>query len=119
MPTRRQFLLYGVGTMLLTCTPVFAQSTNKQIPISAQGIADAFGDGLKFTGIVLEYSQPVNAEQINIRQFNVQDRKILSYFISNQPNGTAQAQGKFVVLTLDPNEDNASLVQKKTTAYSQ
>lgn len=68
MKTRREFLtmVAGLGIVLKFSVPVFAASANKtsakQQPTVVDGtaITQVYGDGVRLTGVAVQYNQPVN-----------------------------------------------------------
>ncbi|EPM2821750.1 peptidase, partial [Yersinia enterocolitica] len=80
MKTRREFLtmVAGLGIVLKFSAPVFAASANKtsakQQPTVVDGtaITQVYGDGVRLTGVAVQYNQPVNGKELKPTDFTVE-----------------------------------------------
>ncbi|MDO5614326.1 MAG: hypothetical protein Q4G14_13935 [Paracoccus sp. (in: a-proteobacteria)] len=81
---------------------VFATET---IP-SVTAVTQVFGRSQNVTAAIVEYNEPLAADQIEAGQFAVDGRTILAARVTDRPEIDAPAtDGRFVVLTLDPEEE--------------
>lgn len=121
MKTRREFLtmVAGLGITLKFSAPVFAAGANKttakQSPAVVNGtaITQVYGDGVRLTGVAVQYNQPVDGKELKPTDFTVEGRTITDVFTSHSANPADKAPtGKYVIITLSPEDKNAALAEK-------
>lgn len=77
---------------------------------SVTAITDVFGRSQRITAAIVEYDLPINEADIDVSQWQVNDRHIVRAYVTSQPRRAANGHdGRFVVLELDP-EDSASVI---------
>ncbi|PWC22306.1 peptidase [Brenneria roseae subsp. roseae] len=114
MPSRRDFLIMGVcaGALIAINAPVFARNGARYAK-GATAITQVSGDGIRLTGIAVEYDAPVNSAELSAASFNVEGRVITGVFASTSADFAGRAaEGRFVIITLSPEDKNALLAEK-------
>ncbi|EPC1668497.1 TPA: PHB depolymerase family esterase [Yersinia enterocolitica] len=121
MKTRREFLtmVAGLGIVLKFSAPVFAASANKtsanQQPTVVDGtaITQVYGDGVRLTGVAVQYNQPVNGKELKPTDFTVEGRTVTDVFTSHSADPADKApSGEYVIIALSPEDKNAALAEK-------
>jgi len=112
---RREFLVLAAasGTLVSIGIPSFALPV-PDIRRSATAITQVFGDGVRLTGVAVEYERPVRNFDLSAAAFTVKDRTVTGIFTSTtaDPSGRAET-GRFVIISLSPEDTNAPLVAKQ------
>lgn len=115
---RREFLVMGAGAILAVNLPSFVLAKSANFPQKATACLETFGEGIKLTGVLVEYQTPFSLSEKEKSQFAVVDRHILS--VENvDASGKPVAKSRFVKITLDPQDANASLVVKQPPSAQQ
>ncbi|EOX1002211.1 peptidase, partial [Yersinia enterocolitica] len=113
MKTRREFLtmVAGLGIVLKFSAPVFAASANKtsanQQPTVVDGtaITQVYGDGVRLTGVAVQYNQPVNGKELKPTDFTVEGRTVTDVFTSHSADPADKApSGEYVIIALSPED---------------
>lgn len=122
MPTRREFLIMGTGSLLAISVPGFAKS-GIQHAKSAIAVTHVDGDGIRMAAVAVEYETPLKGEQLTTNSFRVEGRTVTGAFTSTSANPVDKAAvGRFVIVTLSPTDPDALLaekVQPKTAGQKQ
>lgn len=112
MTTRRNFLiaLGASGFLANLAVPAFAAGA---APQNATAITKVFGDGLRFVAIALEYAESVDADVLDPADFAVENRTITDVYPATSADPATQAaRGRFVIITLSPDDSAAVLKQE-------
>lgn len=114
MHSRRSFLVIsaGAGVTISLRTPVFAQDKTGQVE-AATAITQVFGGGIRLTAVAIEYTAEVDGSRLNAKSFQVEGRTVTGVFASTSADPANRAgTGRFVIVTLSPEDENAPLVEK-------
>ncbi|MEG3132557.1 peptidase [Rouxiella sp. T17] len=120
MVSRRNLLIMGAcgGALTAVGVPVFAKETSVSAkgnvtPQSATAITEVFGDGVKFIAVAVEYNADIDSAKLSAQSFDVAGRSVREVFTSHSTNPADRAsQGRFVIITLSPQDSNAALAEK-------
>lgn len=115
---RRQFLVMGAGMAAAVTVPGCAVLGGNRAE-SATAITQVFGDGMKLTGVAVQYRQAVGAADLNRADFSVEGSNITDIYVSQTADGAPADSGRFVVIWLNPDDSNATLVIKQKPAQTQ
>lgn len=120
MQSRRNFLIMAVGSGVVGAITVPALARAKAARAKgATAITQVFGDGARFTAVAVEYDEPVKASKLSPGSFNVAGRTVTSVFASISADPAERApEGKFVIVMLSPEDENAGLARKVATQGS-
>ncbi|MDE1179376.1 twin-arginine translocation signal domain-containing protein [Paraburkholderia sp.] len=115
MQTRRDFLVMSaaVGALCAVSVPAFARS-NRAAPRArkATAVTQVFGDGIRLIAVAVEYDAPVDAATLSANDFTVEGRHVTGVFPGTSVDPASRAAtGRFVIVTLSPDDANASLAQ--------
>jgi predicted peptidase len=107
---RRRFLtLAGVG-IATAALPRIALADIAGAPTEATAIVEVFGDGLRLTGVALEYPAPVDGRTLALADYAVENRRVTGIAAATAPDPAAAApEGRFVLVMLDPEDAAARL----------
>ncbi|WP_435945496.1 PHB depolymerase family esterase [Dryocola sp. BD586] len=112
MPSRREFLIMSAGTLLAISVPGFARNDLPHVR-SATAVTQVFGDGIRLAAVAVEYDAPVRGAELSVAGFRVKDRTVTGAFTSASADPRDRAaMGRFVIVTLSPEDDNALLAEK-------
>lgn len=114
MPSRREFLIMGVctGALIAINVPVFAKGSTRNAT-GATAITQVFGDGIRLTGVAVEYDAAINGAELSAASFRVEGRTVTGVFASTSANPADRAaEGRFAIITLSPEDENAALAEK-------
>ncbi|KAA9001334.1 peptidase [Affinibrenneria salicis] len=114
MPSRRDFLIRGLaaGVLMTINVPVFARNGARHVK-GATAITQVFGDGIRLIGVAVEYSAPINGADLSAASFHIAGRTVTGAFAGTAADiGARAAQGRFVIITLSPEDQNAPLAEK-------
>lgn len=76
--------------------------------VGVTAVTQVFGRGQKVTAAIVELAVPLSASSVNGASFLVDNRRILSARVAATPDLDAPAaEGRFVILSLDPSDDAA------------
>ncbi|TNH06717.1 PHB depolymerase family esterase [Testudinibacter sp. TR-2022] len=112
MLNRRQFLITAAGAAMLTVAGCAVTSHKGNTAYQATAITQVFGDGMRLTAVAVEYPYAVVSAQLDKTQYTVDNRNITGVYVSQSVSGVPSASGRFVIITLNPDDDAALLVQK-------
>ncbi|MDO4908562.1 MAG: hypothetical protein Q3962_01755 [Corynebacterium sp.] len=74
---------------------------------SATAITRVFGDGLRVTGVALEYQQDLAAQIISSERFSIADRTVTKVYTNSSPaEASTPTNGKYIIIELA--EDDAA-----------
>lgn len=113
MHSRREFLLMsaGAGASLAVGVPVYPQGASSAR--AAVAITEVFGEGAKLTAVAVEYDTPLRGDDLSADAFLVEGRTVTGVFTSASADPAGRAdEGKFVIVTLSPDDPNALLAQR-------
>jgi predicted peptidase len=80
---------------------------NKHI-MSITAITDVFGDGQKTTAVAVEYDKSINSSKLSKSSFIVENRTISKVYANTKPEKSSRgSDGKYVIIELSPNDENA------------
>lgn len=117
-PARRTFLLNaaGIGIALGIGAPAFARAGTNAAH-AATAVTEVFGDGVKLVAVAVEYTAEVADGALPAGGFHVAGRTVTGAFVSTSaaPAGRAP-RGRFVIVTLAPDDAGAQLAQKVAPA---
>lgn len=112
MYSRRNFLVVGAGALLVVGVPAFAQDETAKVR-AATAVTQVSGEGAKLTTVAVEYDVPVDGASLSADSFSVAGRTITNVFVSTSADPADRAgQGRFVIIALSPEDENAALAQK-------
>jgi predicted peptidase len=114
MQSRRTFLTMaaGSGVLIAVGAPVYAQSEVSTAK-AATAIAQVFGEGVKLVAVAVEYPTSISGRDLALASFSVEGRTVTGVFVSTSSNPSDRADvGKFVIVTLSPDDANAILAQR-------
>ncbi|MCG8710768.1 peptidase [Brenneria sp. 4F2] len=114
MPSRREFLIMGVsaGALIAINVPVFAKGATRNTQ-GATAITQVFGDGIRLIGVAVEYDAALKCAALSATSFHVEGRTVTDVFASTSANPADRAaQGRFAIIMLSPEDDNAPLAEK-------
>ena len=112
MPTRREFLIMGTGSLLAISVPGFAKD-GIQHARSATAVIQVDGDGIRLAAVAVVYDTPLRGDQLTADSFRVAGRTVTGAFASTSANPADQAAvGRFVIVTLSPADHDALLAEK-------
>ncbi|CAL9661120.1 hypothetical protein [Streptomyces sp. enrichment culture] len=122
---RRKFLVRSAGTAVAVlagavgCSSGSGNSGSSHVK-NATAITQVFGDGQKLTSVALEYDTEIKNAGLSTSDFSVSGRKITKVY-ANTTAATASkgTDGKYVILELDPDDDNAMVNPGAAAAMSQ
>ena len=118
MVTRRRFLVWGAGAATVVGVPGCAVLGGNRAE-AATAITQVFGDGMKLTGVAVQYREAVRAASLNQADFSVAGRTVTAVYVSETAGGAPAESGRFVVMQLDPADAAASLVVKQKPSQTQ
>lgn len=76
--------------------------------VGVTAVTQVFGRGQKVTAAIVELAVPLSASSVTAASFRVDDRRILAARVVASPDLDAPAaEGRFVILSLDPSDDAA------------
>lgn len=111
--SRRQHLITITGAAALLTVGGCASTTGAgNPPRKAEAVTQVFGDGMRLTAVAVEYDRPVSAASLDKSQYAVTGRNITDVYVSQSAGGKPAASGRFVIVALNPDDDNALLVVK-------
>ncbi len=109
MDRRRFMTLAGSGAAAVTL-PRIAVAANASSAVAATAIAEVFGDGLRLTGVALEYAEPVQGRSLVLADYAVENRRVTSVSAASSVDPADIApEGRFVLVMLDPEDGAARL----------
>jgi len=73
-------------------------------------VSKPFPDGQRVTALAIEYDRPVNASAVSADCFDVEGRTVTGVCVSDRADGEAAQTGSFVVIALDPKDENATTI---------
>lgn len=114
MHSRRNFLVMGMsaGALLAIGVPALAQGAAGHAK-RATAITQVFGDGARLIAVAVEYDQPVKGAELSAASFSVEGRTVAGAFTSTSADPDDRADvGRFVVVSLSPEDANAGLARK-------
>jgi len=118
LPARRTFLLNaaGIGIALGIGVPAFARA-GANAAHAATAVTEVFGDGIRLVAVAVEYTADVADGALPAGGFHVAGRTVTGAFVSRSaaPAGRAP-RGRFVIVTLAPDDAGAQLAQKVAPA---
>lgn len=88
---------------------------NTSEPLNITAINEVFGDGLKNTGVILEYNREIDNDQLKKTAFEVTGRTISKIYTNRLPEKADMGtNGKYVIIELSPvDKTSVSSVQEK------
>ena len=87
-----------------------AQIANQHIR-NATAVGEVFAEGEKITTAILEYDQEIDNARLSPSSFSVKDRKITRVYANSTADKAAKgANGRFVVVELDPSDQDAAIL---------
>ncbi|WP_170164547.1 prolyl oligopeptidase family serine peptidase [Sinomicrobium pectinilyticum] len=107
-----RFLFQLMGSLaVIGCST----GNNTREPINITAINEVFGDGLKNTGVILEYDQEIDNDELKKTAFEVTGRKISKIYANRLPEKTDKGKnGKYIIIELSQADKTfVSSVQKK------
>ncbi|TWI49259.1 putative peptidase [Pseudomonas duriflava] len=113
MQSRRTFLILSAsaGALLAIGAPVLAKGGVQAQHATA--ITEVFGNGPRLTGVAVEYDSPVTSAELTANDFHVEGRTVTGVFASTSSDPADRtAIGRFVIVTLSPEDTDASLSPK-------
>lgn len=105
----------GAGAVLAIGAPAFAKAGSMHATgaTAATAITQVFGDGIRLTAVAIEYRAQINGAGLAAASFDVEGRTVTGVYTSTSANPADRADsGRFVIVTLSPNDANASLAEK-------
>ncbi|WP_066094644.1 peptidase [Xanthomonas massiliensis] len=114
MPSRRDVLVLatGLGTLLAVGAPALARGGSGHAR-SATAITRVFGDGIRLVAVAVEYDTPVESAGLSAASFRVQGRTVTGAYASTSADPADRAAaGRFVIVALSPEDENAALAEK-------
>lgn len=112
MPSRREFLVISVGSLLAISVPGFAKGAISHAR-NATAITQVAGDGIRLAAVAVEYDTPLEGAQLSASSFRVTSRTVTGAFTSTSANpANKAAMGRFVIITLSPADPDALLAEK-------
>lgn len=81
---------------------------NKQKINNVISLTENFPEGQKIVGVAIEYAMLISETAISKIDYVVKERTITTLHVSDSARGQVKSKGRFVVLTLDSKEPNAS-----------
>ncbi len=107
---RRSFLALAAAGAAGVTLPRIAVARGAPVPVAATAITEVFGDGLRLTGIALEYPSPVAGRTLAPSDYVVEDRRVTGVAAATSPDpADAAPEGRFVLVMLDPDDAPARL----------
>ncbi|MBB3228635.1 putative peptidase [Luteibacter sp. Sphag1AF] len=115
MQTRRQFLaLCAAAGVMLT---VNARALGKRGPLKAvraTAITQVSGDGVRLSAVAIEYGAPIQSALLSRDDFRVEGRTVTGVYTATSTNPGSRADvGRYVIVTLSPDDPDALLAQHK------
>ncbi len=112
MTSRRDLLLMGAGALLAVTAPAFARDGADRAR-GATAVIQVFGDGIRLVAVAVEYDVPIQDTDLSTATFQVKGRTVTGAFTSTSANpADRSAAGRFVIITLSPEDKNAPLAEK-------
>ncbi|WDS34837.1 hypothetical protein [Pseudoxanthomonas sp.] len=114
MASRRDFLIMsaGIGSLLAVGVTACARKSIGQAK-SATAVTQVFGDGVRLTAVAIEYPEPVKSADLSAADFQVEGRTVTDVFASSSTDPADRAEaGRFVIVTLSPEDADAVLAEK-------
>lgn len=107
---RRRFLTLTGLAVAAAALPRVAVAADAPSPVSATAIAEVFGNGLRLTGVALEYADPVASAALALDDYSVEGRKVTAVAAATSTDpADAAPEGRFVLVMLDPEDAAARL----------
>ncbi len=109
MTTRRQFILgiTSAGALAAVSIPSRAQGA---AALGATAITRVFGDGTRLVAVAIEYPEAISAEALSADVYSVPGRTITEVYPADSADPADRAEkGKFVIVALSPDDEDASL----------
>lgn len=96
--SRRQMLILGAGAALSLSLPAYAGQARA---VKAVALTEVFGDGVRMTGVQIEYDRPVAADKLSVRDFHIQGRTVTAV--------SAGENSRLITVKLSPDDAGLSL----------
>lgn len=71
-------------------------------------VSKPFPDGQRVTALAIEYDREISAAALSAEQFVAEKRNITGICVSDKADGEPKEAGSFVILALDPNDEEAT-----------
>lgn len=83
-------------------------------------VTEVFGDGQRTTAVIVEYDVPIKNKSLTTHTFSVSNRNITKVYASDRAEKNSIAKdGRFVIIELNVNEENASTYNAQGPVLSQ
>jgi predicted peptidase len=113
MSSRRDFLVMSAGALLTINVPAFGKAAAGQAR-GVTAVTQVFGDGLRLIAVAVEYGVAIDGAKLSASTFSVAGRTVTGAFTSTSADpGQRTAAGRFVIVTLSPEDPGAILAEHK------
>ena len=107
---RRQVLAIAGAGLAGAVLPQITLAAGTATATAATAITEVFGDGLRLTGVALEYAAEQVGNRLAMADYTVADRRVTDVVTAGSTDpATAAPAGRFVLVMLDPEDAAAQL----------
>jgi predicted peptidase len=113
MNTRRRFVTMTAIATIWLATGRLAGAQQPESVKAATAVTQVFGDGVRLIAVAVEYGQAIDGNSLPASTFRVDGRTVTGVFTSSSSDPSDRAlSGRFVIVSLSPNDPDAPLAQK-------